>query len=707
MHFKTDPRVAALRDKLLYCDYLDIEHLKLLSTKRRYKQLQQIWYKKMMLRKRQVGDAGLSVLLDNSAAKGDISLQENREECEKARTENGKPIHMPYARVDSYETTHDEKDSTSPLLNKDYKNLYEKYLEAKKSMSGGKDQLSFEDFLEVNSSNSVAKGEWWKVPPTWLSDFEQYDDALMKTENYDCYGTPDPLSTISSVPCGGCGALLHCKDPRVGGYVPSELFLRGDSEELKFLTCQRCHFLKVYNASLEVKVSVEDYPELLSVIKRRKCAILMLVDLTDFPCSIWPNLKSIMHPFTPVFLVGNKVDLLPRDCPHFFDNIKKQLVDSVVDVTGIKRENVTHVALTSAKTGYGIEELINKLQYKWGYKGDVYLIGCTNVGKSSMFNALLQSDYCKVQAIDLVPRATISSWPGTTLNLLKFPILNPNAKKRRLRMQRLQEEQICKMSESQCRDYQLKMTQNMKYAILEGSVGRTFTGRSDEDVKTDPFSEMSHSAMLRKVGLDESRPEYRESRWCYDTPGTLQRDQILDLLTTDELMVTLPEGIISPRTFILRPSETVFVAGMGRLDFVEGGDLYIRCTLFTSKELPITMCYTADADDLYGRLINTEAFVVPANDPERLKVWPRLESKEVTVTGVDKNESVADVVLSSIGWIAITPHEQQTVTLRAWTPQGRGIYLRTPALLKKSVALRGFKLQGTPLYSLGYQVYVK
>lgn len=61
------------------------------------------------------------------------------------------------------------------------------------------------------------------------------------------------------------------------------------------------------------------------------------------------------------------------------------------------------------------------------------------------------------------------------------------------------------------------------------------------------------------------------------------------------------------------------------------------------------MCYTADADDLYGRLINTEAFVVPANDPERLKVWPSLESKEVTVTGVDRNESVADVVLSSIG----------------------------------------------------------
>jgi ribosome biogenesis GTPase A len=51
--------------------------------------------------------------------------------------------------------------------------------------------------------------------------------------------------------------------------------------------------------------------------------------------------------------------------------------------------------------------------------GDVYLVGCTNVGKSTLFNALLQSDYCKVKAVDLIQRATTSPWPGTTLNLLK------------------------------------------------------------------------------------------------------------------------------------------------------------------------------------------------------------------------------------------------------------------------------------------------
>jgi ribosome biogenesis GTPase A len=51
--------------------------------------------------------------------------------------------------------------------------------------------------------------------------------------------------------------------------------------------------------------------------------------------------------------------------------------------------------------------------------GDVYILGCTNVGKSTLFNALLQSDYCKVKAVDLIQRATTSLWPGTTVNLLK------------------------------------------------------------------------------------------------------------------------------------------------------------------------------------------------------------------------------------------------------------------------------------------------
>ena len=73
-----------------------------------------------------------------------------------------------------------------------------------------------------------------------------------------------------------------------------------------------------------------------------------------------------------------------------------------------------------------------------------------------------------------------------------------------------------------------------------------------------------------------------------------------------------------------------------------------RCTLFASKKLPITICYTFDAEEIYNQLLETEAFVVPTNDQNRLKIWPKFKSMDIKITGV-KNESAGDIVLSSIG----------------------------------------------------------
>ncbi|XP_043595837.1 nitric oxide-associated protein 1 [Bombus pyrosoma] len=716
---KADPRILALRDKLLYCDYLDSGNVKMGFLKRKKLEKLKFNYEEMQRYEKIAYKPTYSILLNdlmegkNKIVYGQEEKKTEDNDSEKETVVKRKPVHMPYEMVDSYEIidstiSDDTKETSSTVSNEEYKNLYEKYLEMKKSGLG---ELSFKDFMksmedddDQSDTDDLPNAELRKVSDTWMSDYEQFDDTLV---NVNCYGTPDPNSEISCIPCGGCGALLHCRDPAIPGYLPSELFSFKNDEDLKSMTCQRCHFLKFYNTALEVKVSIEDYPMLLRVIKSKKCAVILIIDLTDFPCSIWPDLKSILHPFTPIFLVGNKVDLLPIDSPSFLENVKQCLVDTVINVTGVKRENITHVQLTSAKTGYGIECLINKLQYKWRHKGDVYLVGCTNVGKSSLFNTLLSSDYCKVQAIDLVQRATVSAWPGTTLNLLKFPILNPTDEKRWLRTVRLTKERFYRTQESHYKNYQFKMTKDIKFATLEEHVGKTFTGRSLKDASADPFSEKSYKTMLRKPVLDESRPEYKQSRWCYDTPGTIQADQILNLLTTDELSLTLPQEIITPRTFMFKPKQTVFVAGLGRLDYLEGKH-FIRCTLFASKHLPITMCYTNDADEIYDRLLGTSAFLVPIDDSERLKVWPKLKPKEIReITGVNGEESVADVVLSSIGWIAITPLENESVSLRAWTPEGRGIYLRCPALLKKSVSLRGAKVHGTPMYLLGRRVYIK
>ncbi|XP_035730961.1 nitric oxide-associated protein 1-like [Vespa mandarinia] len=711
--YKIDPKVIALRDKILYSEYLSYEKIKLGYLKRLKlrNKLEKIQEEKRVIQ--QVNEPVFSVMLNriNNNICTDFKTKNEIETLsDPDDRESRKIIHMPYAFTDSFkivDTPADivkniPKDTDDKLsLNEIYKNLYEKYLEATNSIQG-KEKPSFVEYEEIYLEKKFKNLQ--NVAHKWMDDYEQYDDMQENSSDW-LYGSPNENTQISSIPCGGCGALLHCKDHTLPGYLPSELFVGITDEELKNMICQRCHFLKHYNTALKVKVSSEDYPELLKVIKTKKCAVILIIDLTDFPCSIWPNIGSILHRHTPVFVVGNKIDLLPKDSPTFESHVK-MCISKAIENAGIGQNNIKHISLISAKTGYGIENFINKLHKLWRYKGDVFLIGCTNVGKSSLFNDLLHSDYCKVQAVDLVQRATISPWPGTTLNLLKFPILNFSKWRLYQRTLRLKAEKENQHAKQYIQNYQFKLSHNIKYAILQGVVGKTFTSCNINNSKNIGIISLSSKFNKDKFGLDETRPEYKCSRWCYDTPGTIQPDQIMDLLTIEEIIETLPNKIISPRTFLVQPEETIFIGGLGRLDYLEG-NVYIRCTIFASSKLPITMCRVSDADYLYKELLHTQAFVVPINNPQRLKVWPPLQSKQFEITGINETESAADIVLSNAGWIAVTPKENEKVKLQGWTPCARGIHLRTPALLKKSVTLRGARVARTPAYKKGRQVYLK
>lgn len=203
-----------------------------------------------------------------------------------------------------------------------------------------------------------------------------------------------------------------------------------------------------------MQVSPEDYVNMISTIKDKRALAILMVDLVDFPCSLWPNIIDIIGEKRPVIVVGNKVDLLPQDSKNYLNHIMKCLENALVDA-GLSRANIQHVCLVSARTNYGIEELITCLYTIWADKGDVYLLGNANVGKSTLFNALLRSDYCKIRARSLVRRATSSLWPGTTLRMLKFPIAKPssallyerrrrlkNAEKEKFDLERLRRNQV-------------------------------------------------------------------------------------------------------------------------------------------------------------------------------------------------------------------------------------------------------------------------
>lgn len=59
----------------------------------------------------------------------------------------------------------------------------------------------------------------------------------------------------------------------------------------------------------------------------------------------------------------------------------------------------------------------------------------------------------------------------------------------------------------------------------------------------------------------------------------------------------------------------------------------------------------------------------------------------------------ADVVLSSVGWVCVTSRQGE-VCLQAYTPEGRGLFLREPALLPFCAQLRGSRIGGTAAYKV-------
>lgn len=386
------------------------------------------------------------------------------------------------------------------------------------------------------------------------------------------------------------------------------------------------------------------------------------------------------------------MDLLPGDSIGYLKRIKESLL-SEIKKTKLGEANIKYVALISAKTGYGVEDLISAMFKLWLYKGDVFLVGCTNVGKSSLFNALLQSDYCKVHAVDIVKRATVSRWPGTTLNLLKFPINRPTGWKIRERSKRLLTERKLLKVENQIRKEQILGKKIVEAPSLLSHIGRTF---SEHTATEQNIAEKQHNLTV----LDENHELFRKSKWFYDTPGVIHPDQVLALLSTEELLLTIPKTLIRPQTYYLRQGKTFLIGGLARVDLVESTEA-CRFTIFCSENLPITVVNTEDADEVYDTFVGTELFAVPSGGYERLKNWPGLEHKQFEFSGEGPKLCCGDIVLSSVGWVSVTAKSNTHCTVAAWTPEGRGIHKRYPSVLPHSINLKGKRIPGTPAYMVG------
>lgn len=192
--------------------------------------------------------------------------------------------------------------------------------------------------------------------------------------------------------CSGCGVLLQDQNLLQEGYTTS---LEND-------VCQRCFRMKNYGEYQVVTKSNDEYLKILKSVGETKDLVLYITDLLNLKENI-EEIRSIIP--NKMILVLNKKDVLPK-------SVKEEKLINYLKEKNIEFEEVIVV---SVNKNINIDYLLKRIKYYQTSK-NVYVVGHTNAGKSSLINKLI-SNYS-----DNIQELTMSPLPSTTLNLVKIDI---------------------------------------------------------------------------------------------------------------------------------------------------------------------------------------------------------------------------------------------------------------------------------------------
>lgn len=144
----------------------------------------------------------------------------------------------------------------------------------------------------------------------------------------------DASEPVSSVACGGCGALLHCQNKDTEGFLPASEFKQATKKELIYKLCLRCYFLKTNKKIYQLESNFDHDKFIAENLcsrdnSKKRVHVLLLVDLLDMPNSIYAGWSKLMEaPNLDIVIVGNKLDLLPDTGPGFYSSVMQCLVEN-------------------------------------------------------------------------------------------------------------------------------------------------------------------------------------------------------------------------------------------------------------------------------------------------------------------------------------------------------------------------------------------
>ena len=211
-------------------------------------------------------------------------------------------------------------------------------------------------------------------------------------------------SMTKEIRCYGCGAVIQTENEKKIGFVPKNALNR------EHVLCKRCFKMKNYHELQETNLTKDDFLRILQTIGEKDCLVVYIIDLFDFNGSMIDGfIRHINN--NDVLVIANKRDILPKSLK---DTKIKHWVQRQLKEYGIKPKDVF---LTSAIKNYQFDEILEAIHtYRQGR--DVYVVGVTNVGKSTFINSLLKHYTENTNNLYI----TTSEFPGTTLDLIEIPL---------------------------------------------------------------------------------------------------------------------------------------------------------------------------------------------------------------------------------------------------------------------------------------------
>lgn len=196
--------------------------------------------------------------------------------------------------------------------------------------------------------------------------------------------------------CRGCGALFQSNNPELEGFIKEE-------NKEKSTLCERCFKIRNYGEYQKITKKNDDFFEILKQINETGDLVVLVIDIFN----INKDIKEICSYFknNDVLVVLNKRDVLPL-------SVKINNLLAYVDRLGI---NYIDKLIISTAKNYNFDLLMNKINtYK--KSKNVYVVGFTNVGKSSMINKIIYNYSNSILDV------TTSVLPSTTLSNVKVDV---------------------------------------------------------------------------------------------------------------------------------------------------------------------------------------------------------------------------------------------------------------------------------------------